>query len=184
MMAAITMMTMVLIDGCMKKELALRLATRKTRVLCFLAVCKRDSDQPPTRPPLCSLPRCSLPQAIFVATSIRGADVPRVDCAAVVLAKLAALAAHAWRHDGAIVAAATAAGAGALAPPPQHERLHQHDRTSTSEPDEGGVRAYLFNEHYILKPLRSEYEFRWHRDAAEQLAMCFDQSYVVLRWCW
>ena len=33
-------------------------------------------------------------------------------------------------------------------------------------------RAYLFNEHYVVKPRRSGIEFRWHTDEAEQLAMC------------
>ena len=33
-------------------------------------------------------------------------------------------------------------------------------------------RAFLFNEHYVVKPRRSDIEFRWHTDEAEQLAIC------------
>ena len=32
--------------------------------------------------------------------------------------------------------------------------------------------AFLFNEHFVVKPGRSDVGFRWHTDAAEQLCMC------------
>ena len=152
-----------------------------TPAFCLRDVRERDSDPPvPSRPappagPARShhaCPDARTSQSIFAAVNVRGADVPRVDCATVVLATLAALAAQVWRQDGATAAAAAAAAAAEAAP--RHEHLHQHQ----PEPEPDAARAYLFNEHYILKPLRSEYEFRWHRDAAEQLAMCFDQSCV------
>ncbi|KAF4044689.1 Pleckstrin homology domain-containing proteinyH [Phytophthora infestans] len=54
------------------------------------------------------------------------------------------------------------------------------------EKSETGYNMFFFNEHYVVKPPRSNVEFRWHRDDDEQLAMCVHRDKIapyVSAWC-
>ncbi|POM61993.1 hypothetical protein PHPALM_28906 [Phytophthora palmivora] len=55
-----------------------------------------------------------------------------------------------------------------------------HDESQTK------TGMFFFNEHYVVKPPRSQVEFRWHRDDDEQLAMCVHRESIhpyVSAWC-
>ncbi|KAH8058256.1 phytanoyl-CoA dioxygenase [Aureococcus anophagefferens] len=44
-------------------------------------------------------------------------------------------------------------------------------------------RVFLFNDHFVVKPARSDVAFRWHRDVDEQLARRGPRRRYVSCWC-